>query len=146
MGMQADELPPDASSGGAPFNMALASLQRLHFLRMNASDARRERNVNDWITILDSAYSEIVSMVKLTPDEEKDIKKVRDEFYGITKDHNRNTTCYKSRVDSGKRIVSCNHEGRAFFALSEYDLSLSRVQFAHNLAMSGKDDPRRAFK
>ncbi len=146
MAMQADELPPDPTTGGAPFNMALASLQRLHFLRMNGSDARRERNVNDWITILDSAFSEIVGMVKLTEAEEKSIETVKSKFYSITKDHNRNTACYKSRVDSGRRVIACNHESRAFFALNEYDLLLSRLQFAHNLSMSGKDDPRRAFK
>ena len=143
------EVPSDdgsVESRGAPFNIALASLQRLHFLKMDASNARRQRYVNDWITILDSELSEMQSMVELNKEQEKLVEDVRKKFYGLVRLHNNNASCFKRGVDGGKQVEVCSHDSDAFFALSEYETVLSKLQFAHKLMMPGKDDPRSAFK
>ncbi len=133
-------------SSNAPFNMALASLQRLHFLRVDASDARRGRNVNDWIMILDSELSEMKSMVKLSVPELESIDKARGKFWVIIKAHSGNKSCYRSGRDGRGSVVSCGHVNQAFFVLSDYEMVLSDVQFAHKLSMPSASDPSMAFK
>ena len=140
------DIPPEQTHTAAPFNMALASLQRLHFLRVDASDARRSRNVNDWIMVLDSELSEMKSMVELNKDELKDLEKARQKFYTVTKAHNGNQNCYKRGTDGGKRVETCRHQGQAFFSLNDYEMVLSEVQFAHKLSMPSASDPSQAFR
>ncbi len=140
------EIPPDQTSSVAPFNMALASLQRLHFLRVDASEARRQRNVNDWIMVLDSQLSEMKSMVQFKKEEDNKVVKAKEKFYKITKAHNRNESCYKRSSEGVKRIEICAHQSQAFFALSEYEMVLSEIQYGHKLSMPGANDPSQAFK
>lgn len=140
------DVPEGEGDRGAPFNIALASLQRLHFLKMDASAARRQRNVNDWITVLDSELTEMQSMVALKEDQEKVVKKVRDKFYGVLRIHNSNKGCFRKSVDSSRSVEVCGHDAEAFFVLNEYEVVLSKLQFAHKLMMPAKDDPRSAFK
>ena len=133
-------------SSNAPFNMALASLQRLHFLRVDASDARRARNSNDWIMILDSELSEMKSMVKLKPEELMSIEVARKKFWAIVRAHSGNKGCFNRGRDGRGSVKTCSHDNQAFFVLSDYEMILSDVQFAHKLSMPGSDDPRQAFK
>lgn len=141
------EFPPEQTGmGNAPFNMALASLQRLHFLRVDASDARRSRSVNDWIMILDSELSEMRSMVKLKDPEMVLINKARGKFWAVAKAHSGNRSCYMTGREGKGNVRTCTHDNQAFFILSDYEMVLSDVQFAHKLSMPGSDDPRQAFK
>jgi len=140
------DLPPEQINTAAPFNMALASLQRLHFLRVDASEARRARNVNDWIMVLDSQLSEMKSMVQFKPAEDTKVKDVKQKFHTIVKAHNGNHNCYDRQHDGRRNIEVCGHQGQAFFALSDYEMALSEIQYAHKLSMPGANDPSQAFK
>ncbi len=121
----------DVAGLAAPFNMAVASLQRLHFLRVDASEARRERNNNDWLTVLDAQFNEMLAMAALKTEEDESIELHRSQVYSVIKEHNGRTDCYRKNP-TGKRVEVCGHSNQLFFALNLYERARIGIRRSKN--------------